>query len=81
MEIRVRDDRLKYAIIDFIGDADVNSISSIQDQIERTFREKERRIICNLSEVKHINSSGVNGFLLAGVSRQGQGRPWWVVGG
>ena len=64
MEIRVRDDRLKYAIIDFIGDADVNSMRSIQEQIERTFQNKERRIICNMSELKHINSSGVNGFLL-----------------
>jgi anti-anti-sigma factor len=64
MDIRVRDDRLHYAIIDFIGDADVNSMRSIQDSIERTFKNKERRIICNMSEVKHINSSGVNGFLL-----------------
>ena len=65
MEIRVRDDRLKYSIIDFIGDADVNAMASIQEKIEKTFRGNERRIICNMSEVKHINSSGVNGFLLA----------------
>ena len=65
MEIRVRDDRLYYAIIDFIGDADVNSMRAIQDKIETIFKEKERRIICNMSEVKHINSSGVNGFLVA----------------
>ena len=64
MEIRVRDDRLHYAIIDFVGDADVNSMRSIQEMIEYTFNEKERRVICNMSEVKHINSSGVNGFLL-----------------
>jgi len=65
MEIRVRDDRLHYAIIDFVGDADVNSMSNIRENIEKTYKEKERRIICNMSEVKHINSSGVNGFLLA----------------
>jgi anti-anti-sigma factor len=64
MEIRVRDDRLKYVIIDFIGEADVNSMREIQERIEDTFRSKEHRIICNMSEVKHINSSGVNGFLL-----------------
>lgn len=65
MEIRVRDDRLHYAIIDFIGDADVSSMRAIQDRIESIFKERERRIICNMSEVKHINSSGVNGFHLA----------------
>ncbi len=64
MEIRVRDDRLHYAIVDFIGDADANSMRGIQEQIEYAFKKKERRIICNMSEVLHINSSGVNGFLL-----------------
>ena len=72
MKIRDRETRLDYAILDFVGDADAQSMRDIQDAIRKA-ASKKNKIVCNMSEVKHINSAGVNAFLLSAKSVIGSG--------
>ena len=67
MKIRERQAISDYAVLDFIGDADTTSMGDVREAIRKATLQKGK-IICNMSEVKHINSAGVNAFLLAAKS-------------
>jgi anti-anti-sigma factor len=64
MKVREREVVFDYVIVDFIGDAETMAMDVIQEGLRKAAT-KQDRIVCTMSEVRHINSAGVNAFLLS----------------